>query len=307
MAKFADLETAKKLISKLYPSASSIQVIEHGYDNIVGLVDKKYAIRFPRYDKAYLRDLYEKYILRDLSSLKGIKIPKVLGEAKNPPYIITSYVHGNHLSEEEISNWSLKEQKEFAQDIAKLAFSIHSSLSIQRVLEFQKKAGLTDFSFIEFALENARLPTLKQDKIAKRYYSQWKKLQSKNPTIVTHNDLQTNNLMFINNKLSGVIDFGDAKVGRPEQDLRQMYRINDFILQSAVDEYEKISGNTLDINACMVWAITQELAAYSYRLIENQIDHPGFKRAVSHLQKWLPEGDWELLVEDKSTISQSKQ
>lgn len=40
MSNFADVDTARQIIKQLYPEAQDIEFIEHGYDNLVGLVDK---------------------------------------------------------------------------------------------------------------------------------------------------------------------------------------------------------------------------------------------------------------------------
>jgi hypothetical protein len=86
---FADVDLAKKIISELYLNAKEINFVENGYDNLVALVDEKYAFRFPRNENAYARGCYEKLVLQDLNPLTEIAIPKILGEGENPPYITT--------------------------------------------------------------------------------------------------------------------------------------------------------------------------------------------------------------------------
>lgn len=58
-----------------------------------------------------------------------------------------------------------------------------------------------------------------------------------------------------------------------------------------------MSGCKLNLEAIKVWAIIQELAAYADKLATNKLDHPGFLKAAKHLQKWLPEGQWEEALE----------
>lgn len=236
--KFADNETAKKIVKDLYPDAKEVTFVEHGYDNLVVLIDEKYTVKFPRNEYAHLRNLYEKLILLNLASLKATSISKILGEGNNPPYIITSFVHGDHLSSDEIVHWPIDKQKGFAEQVVNFAFSMHSILSAKKAIDDQKKVGLNDFSFYEYALSNYNFPSPKQDQIAKNYYSRWKNLQYTTPQVVIHNDLQIMNLLFKDGELVGVIDFGDSMIGHPEQELRQMYRLNETILQSATDTYE---------------------------------------------------------------------
>lgn len=50
---------ALRVLRKMYPDTKQITIVEHGYDNIVGLLDNKYAVRFPRNADAYRRSQYE--------------------------------------------------------------------------------------------------------------------------------------------------------------------------------------------------------------------------------------------------------
>jgi hypothetical protein len=89
---FADVDTARAMARSLYPDANAITMIEHSADNIVALVDTSYALRFHRSKDAYLRSLYEKYVLRQLEGVQTLTIPRILGEHASPPCVITSFV-----------------------------------------------------------------------------------------------------------------------------------------------------------------------------------------------------------------------
>ncbi len=121
-----------------------------------------------------------------------------------------------------------------------------------------------------------------------------------NPNSRRTHDLHTENLLFDNGKLIGVLGFGDTNIGTPEQELRQMYRINETVLQSAVNTYEQLSGYQLNLQACKIWSITQELAVYSEMITNNNTNHPAFSRAALNLQNWLPEANWLSTLKNNS-------
>jgi aminoglycoside phosphotransferase (APT) family kinase protein len=293
MINFANIDSATEIIKQLYPNNKEIRFIEHGYDNLVCLIEDKYAIKFPRSEFAYIRDKYEKIILEDLSSLQNIAIPKVLGDGDNPPYLITSFVSGESLSEDEINQLPQKLQNNFAEKLAEFAFSMHSLLSVKKATEDRVTVKMDDFDYYDYALKDFQFPTPEQDKIAQNYYTSWKNLEYDHPKVVVHNDLNSMNLLFKENQLVGIIDFGDARIGYAEQELRQLYRINNSLLESAVGCYEKLSGYKLDIEAIKINAVVQELAAYANKLPTNNTTHPGFIRAKKHLEQWFPECNWE--------------
>lgn len=313
MITFASKETATQVIKRVNPDAKNIRFIEHGYDNLVGLVDDMFAFKFPRMQSAYLRSLYERLVLKDLESLKEISIPKVLGEGDNPSYVITSYVHGEHVSSNEINQWTEDHQKRTGKEVAKFAYALHSFLTVKQALEYRKRFGLDEQQeepwdvYFENVIGKQQFPTSEQDRLAHDYYNRWKQLRYDTHTLVVHDDLHTENLLFKNGELVGVLDFGDTNIGTPEQELRQMYRINDTVLNAAIDEYERLSGYQLNREAVKIWSITQELANYSESLLTGNQKHPAFLRSVRNLQRWLPEGNWEETTKDIIYSDSSKQ
>ena len=62
---FADHQLAKETARELYPNAKHITLVDHGYDNLVVLVDQAYALRFPRNEGALLRSRYESTYLQN--------------------------------------------------------------------------------------------------------------------------------------------------------------------------------------------------------------------------------------------------
>ncbi len=301
---FATQESAEHILRELYPHAQSIRFVEHGYDNLVGLVDDRFAVRFPRMHSAYLRSQYERLVLSDLASLESIAIPRVLGAGEDPPYLVTSFVRGEHITWREISGFPEVRQKKIGRDIARFAFAMHSLLSVQRAREYRGTWGLDAQAeqpwdvHLDKYLNQHEFPTPDQDSLAKAYYHRWREQAYTTPTVVLHDDLHMENLLFENAELAGILDFGDTNIGRPEQELRQMYRINETVLEAAVAEYERLSGYKLNLEACKIWAIVQALATYAEMIAGHKTDHPGFARAVSDLQRWLPEGGWGAMVKE---------
>jgi len=295
---FANADLARKTLKVMYPQAKQITLIEHGYDNIVGLVDDIYAVRFPRNINAYKRSQYEKDILRGLVGLKAIELPHIIEERESPPCLVTTFVHGVHLSPSEVNDFLPEQQDNFGKSVGRFAFELHSLLSVDEARKYRKKLGLDDLEeepwpiYMEKTLVKAKFPTPRQDEYAKEYFKLWKQHDTRDGLVVVHDDLHTENMLFSQGQLDGVLDFGDTNIGTPEQELRQLYRINERVLRAAIDAYSELSGLQLNIEAAINWAVAQELAAYSDRLMTNNTKHPAFARACQNLNKWLPDGEW---------------
>lgn len=298
---FADLETAKSTVAMLYPDSTHTTVIDEGYDNIVILVDKLHAVRFPRNMRAYMRDKYEEGIIQSLSSpVVEVKIPIVLCENIDPTYFITDVMPGEHLSTNDVLNLSEEKQFQIADEIAAFAFALHSKITPELVKELRSKNGIdameTDSEeswgvYFTSTLRDVNLPSAEQNAIAKRFFEKWSALP-RTKEVAIHDDLHLGNMLFENGKLTGVLDFGDTSVGTPEQELRQLYRIHRPILERALATYGRLSGSVLSVESSIIWAVTQELAAYSDRLARGETGHPSYLRAAQNLQKWFPERKW---------------
>ena len=297
---FADVATAHEIAHNLYPNAQSITMIEHSHENIVALVDSNCAVRFPRDKNAYLRGLYEKHILGKLNAPKSITIPSILEEHSNPPYVITSFLPGHHLSSATVRTLSKDQQQDFAKSVAQFAYKMHSTFKLSEEISLRKKLGLDELedfepwaAYFKKVIYDKTYPSAAQDSIAKKCYGDWSRICDVTPTVLVHDDLHTENMMFDdNNHLTGVLDFGDVNVGTPEQELRQLYRISEDVTMIAVREYEHLSGRQLNIEAIKLWCIMKELADYSKRLAAKDTNHHSFKRASRNLNTWLPKGKW---------------
>lgn len=304
---FADNQTALQIIKDLYPDAQNLKIVEHGYDNLVVLVDEKYAVRFPKHEGAYARSKYEKEILSDLVNFDKVKVPKILGEGENPPYMITTFLHGTHLKSVEIRELSLDKQRKIGEQFAIFAYSMHSLHSVERARQVRQELKLDEFAeepwdiYFGRTVFKTTLPTEAQDKIAKEYFKKWSELEYSTPEYVLHDDLHNDNLLFENGELIGVLDFGDTNIGYPEQELRQLYRINEIALDAAIKKYEELSSLKLNIEAIKVWCIMQELAVYSSSFIKNDFERPGFARGVKNLNIWFPEANWGAGVISQNT------
>jgi aminoglycoside phosphotransferase (APT) family kinase protein len=295
---FADNKIALQIIKDLYPGAQKVKLVEHGYDNLVVLVDEKYAVRFPKHDGAYAHSKYEKEILSDLVNFDKVKVPKILGEGEYPPYMITTFLHGTHLKSAEIRELPFDKQEKIGEQFAIFAHAMHSLHSVERARQVRQELKLDEFAeepwdiYFARTLFETKLQDDAQDKIVKEYFKKWSELKYSTPEFVLHDDLHNDNLLFIKGELTGVLDFGDTNIGHPEQELRQLYRINEITLDAAVKKYEGLSGLNLNVEAIKVWCILQEMAVYSSSFIKNDFERPGFARGVKNLNRWFPEANW---------------
>jgi len=176
---------------------------------------------------------------------------------------------------------------------------MHTHLSVEKALRIRQELELDELEeepwniYFKKQVQHGTFLNTVQEELAKDTYTKWSDLESSNKLVVLHDDLHSQNMLFNEeNHLVGVLDFGDTNIGTPEQEFRQLYWINERVLRKAVEHYEQLSGEKLDLEAAKIWSIMHEMASYSYHLAKKDTSHTSFKRAEVHLGSWLPHGEW---------------
>jgi len=129
----------------MYPDARRIEIIDSGYDNIVGLVDGQFAIRFPRSEAALKRDEFEADVFAKLGKLSALQIPRLLDRRDSPFCFVTTQLPGFHVGIDTIRAWPFELQIEFGIKIGRFAFELHTMLSADEVLHLRQKNNLHDY------------------------------------------------------------------------------------------------------------------------------------------------------------------
>ena len=294
-----DINQVKKVIKDDFTDSLDIEYIERGNEHFVALIDKKYVARFPRNQKIALNAYYVDNLL---ARLKGspLFVPNTLYKKDNPLYFVSDYIDGNHLTALQVKALNVSNKNDLAYKYANFAANLHNQFNTKEETAIQLRYGLSknrQLSWQDYfnkAVYSRKFPTKKQDIIAKEYYKKWQSNIGTKPLVLLHDDLHLENILFLNDKLVGILDFGDVNIGYPEQEFRQLYKLGEDILSEALQNYNLQTGRNLDPENVKNWAIMQQLASYSERWFNNEMGHPAFTRAFEDLNTWLPEGQWGL-------------
>jgi aminoglycoside phosphotransferase (APT) family kinase protein len=278
-----------RITNTLYPEAQSVRHIEHGSENHIVVIDDRYVVRFPRTEEVWKRTKLEQFVL---SNLNVPVTPKTIQYSNSPAYLVQTFLPGEHLSEEEFRQLPIATQQSIGSQIAEFAYSLHSALDVDEFRDEYAKliAQNSDGSYgdhLREMLHDYTFPTEAQDEIAKQYFKAWSTIRP-SKSVVVHDDLHIHNLLIRGGQLSGVVDFGAICIGTAEQELRQVYRLSDEALISAVKTYNLLAHTDLDIEVARIWATTQELATYARGLQANHTSSAAFERAHDHLVLWFP-------------------
>ena len=248
----------------------------NGCDQKVYLIEtknNKYILKKPIKEISKINN--EEFCI-ELLSEKNLPIPKLI--YKNNEFLIESYIEGEILNE----NQDLSLYRELGKYI-----SIIHSVKMKGFDEFNEKGegiykseGIRDW----FSPENPSIincPILKKFDIISLIKNNSYLLDS-HTSVLLHGDLKNGNIIYYKNKISGIIDFGDAIAGPPEIDLAHYYIFTEDIKvwNSFIEGYNtkfNIRKMYFYVFALCLWLI------YDNFINENDSKYKKFLESVEYL------------------------
>lgn len=277
------------------PAVHELDYIEHGNDNFVVLVNKELVFRFPRSEPKARRIAFETAVLQKTKGkISAVAVPELVQVHMAPLYLVAKYVPGDHFTAEQIKALSEADQQAIGVQIAEFIVQFNQAISGLEVRRLRTEAGVDTLeepwaAYFVRLFERNQLPNDKLRSVVAEYYTLWKDyVMHEQSTYAIHDDLHLANLLFSGNKLSGVVDFGDANCGSIESELRWLYLMGETVVRAAVDHYQSLTGNQINYDHIRVWAIMHELSTFTDRLARQQTNVYPFKRAQQNLRNWIP-------------------
>jgi len=224
-----NLELAKQCIQhpkSFLLKVDSIEFFGQGWDNVAFLVNEKYVFRFPRTQEAELLLCDENKVLPKLYSVVPLPIPKPIYFGK-PTEIYPFHFHGYKMLtgtpayRVNLSDDALKEcLKSLAQFLKQLhsikavqaqamgaQIQMHDKTKVQLVIEYLQKrmediqqANIFEFdrAFIDDLIAQAKAVVIDHS-----------------DDCLVHGDLDYRHMLIEQNKLAGIIDWGDVGINHP--------------------------------------------------------------------------------------------
>jgi len=286
---------ADQAINEFCPEVHELDYVEHGADNIIALVNKEFVFRFPRNEDAAKRLAYQTALLQKVSGhIQGVQTPQVIKVHNRPLYTVSAYIAGDHLSGKDIQGLPEDEQAAIGSSIADFVHQLNQSISGLEVRRLRMQAAVDGLVepwplYFNRLFNQIRLPNERLRPIIQQYYVLWNDyILHEQSTYTIHDDLNSNNLLFVGPRLNGVVDFSDVNTGSIESEFRKLYVMGDGVLKAAISRYENLAQTHVDYDHIRVWAIMQELARFTDRLSKQQTETSLFKYAQENLRKWVP-------------------
>lgn len=221
-------EVAKEIINDQFPKLNPVEIhqVGEGWDNFIFLVNQAFIFRFPRREIAVPLLKNEINILPFLSTHLPIAIPKpiYIGKPSDKfpwPFVGYTYIKGVPAGEAQLNE---NQRIALAKPIAHFLKTLHE-IPIQEAMA--RGIKLDEMDRLNIA---KREPKLRHhlSQLADRGIIQdptvyYRFIPQKNSNEVKHallhGDFYFRNFLVIEDRLSGVIDWGDVHIGNPAMDL----------------------------------------------------------------------------------------
>ena len=250
----------------------NINDISIGCDQKVLILEtqkEKYILKESKNSPSKIQN--EEFALNLLSKL-NIPIPKLI--FKNSEFLIESYIEGNLLSKDHSDNYFI--------ELGYYISLIHS-IKLEGFGEIKNGKGEynTEYEYLFSWLDlnkNSKYGILKKYNFDEIFNNNKILFNNKN-SFFLHGDISYSNIIVNNNKINGIIDFGDSISGSIEYDLALFYiKIkNEFNWDSFIKGYNKnynIKKFHIYVIAFGIWLIQDKL------INENDIEYKKFIKSI---------------------------
>lgn len=241
--------TKRKLLGKIkdeFPELrwKNAEYNIQGWDHYVVILDNKYVFRFPK-TKWYIKNLRnEVSLLQYLKKKVSIPIPNYDYIAKDKGFAGYKIIKGEQLRRKIFKILSNETKNAIAKQMAIFLSSLHKTpLNFAHQHNVHKANTLKMYKELVRNTNKYIFPRIskRNQSLIKNYLKELKNYLKFPNKVLTHGDLYTHHILLSKSKkyISGIIDFGDAKIYDPAVDFTELWLYGKkFVL----DVYKQYKG-----------------------------------------------------------------
>ena len=216
----------------------NVKQVTCGLDHVVLILDNKYVFRFPKNDYYKNKIKVEMRLLSELQK-KTNKIPDYKFVSKDQSFGGYLIIDGKPLSTKKFKNFTNQQKKRLANELADFLTVLHK-IPISKA----KKIGLK----FEWSHQDELNQYKKRRKYLRKVLNQkelsfvdnlmGKYVSLKLPqNFLVHHDFSEYHILVKDNKLSGIIDFGDSSLNDPAVDFAWFWEWGEDFVQKVYKGY----------------------------------------------------------------------
>lgn len=218
------IESVYRKYPELRPEAA--RAVAHGWANQVWIIGERLVFRFPRTEQGKRELWQEEQVLPELAGQLGVQIPEFLYRSEPDEEVTYAgylQIPGEPLTAEIFSNMTSAEKMELAVTLGSFLTTLHMHEPNIQLPTIEKAYWAAFYREIE-AKAFPLLSRAEQEWTRELFgaYLEEPENFAYTPRLL-HGDLSADHLLARSGKLTGVIDFGDLRIGDPAYDFVGLY------------------------------------------------------------------------------------
>lgn len=213
----------RKLLSQTPLDIKKIRYLSSGDDSLAYLCDDKYVVKVPRRKSDIISQKreFELYRFFETKHLPN-QVPRCIWT--NDQFNIMDYIPGTEITNQDYQYLDNREKDLLAEDEAVFLKDLHAISGADKLfpelVEDKRETFNKEYEELLCILRRSKLLSAKAEMTISKIYENIfsSDFLFKYAPCLIHNDFSRNNLVFQQNRLAGVIDFGDFKISDPDND-----------------------------------------------------------------------------------------
>ncbi len=264
----SEAPTLEDLIARIraaFPelSLTNAELITHGDDNLVVVLDQEWVVRFPRNGEYLARFAAELNLLAKFAPLSPLPIPHYEFVANDKSLGAYRMIVGSEMSPAMFDAMSRQAQRTALSELSAFLSALHA-LPQETIAQPDGTIARTwsgeQFAALYRGMRRAKIARVVSAQTLARFdaFHDAFETVSPGPPRLAHNDISDDHILVQDGCISGVIDFSDASFGDPAIDFAWFWRLGEPAVDLLLNDY-RFASEDQSLKARSHWTFVRYL------------------------------------------------
>jgi aminoglycoside 2''-phosphotransferase len=218
------------------------ELLTHGDDNLVVLLDGEWVVRFPRNEEYLARFAAELNLLRQLRPVSSLPVPIYEFVAPDKSFGAYRRIGGHEMTPDRFAAMAPQDRKAALSSLSGFLSALHA-LPKESITQPDGMIALTwsgeQFAALYRGMRRARIARVVSPAMLARFdsfHDAFESMQPGPPRLV-HDDISDDHILIDGVRISGIIDFSDASFGDPAIDFGWFWRLGEVSVDAVLADY----------------------------------------------------------------------
>jgi aminoglycoside phosphotransferase (APT) family kinase protein len=238
------LDEFTALIRATFPGLSfaNAELVDHGDDNLVIVLDGEWIVRFPRNEEYLARFAAELNLLRAFAPLSPLPVPNYEFVAPDKSFGAYRRIRGREMTPALFAVFPPEKRRSALKDLSAFLSVLHA-LPAETIAQPDGSIAHTwtgeQFAALYRGMRRAKIARVVPPQMLLRFDAFHDAFEVVPPGLprLVHDDISDDHILVDGARISGIIDFSDASFGDPAIDFAWFWRLGEASLDAVLADY----------------------------------------------------------------------